>query len=110
MEARHIIAGFSEIKSALRTKTQMTKSMQQIELWFSCDDDVLYVHDYEDNLKSLALAIYFLENKCWKSFFRNRSCGETLVVYYCEKYPSHLLAEEFNELYRLYGFIPFGKG
>ena len=68
MQTFHIIAGFSDIKSELRTKTKITKPLQELELWFTCEDDVFYAHDYDDHQKCIALALYKPEDKSWKHF------------------------------------------
>ena len=110
MQTFHIIAGFSDIKSELRTRAQISKSLQQLELWFTCDENVLYVHDYDDHQKCVVLAIYNPRSNLWNYFLRKGSFGELLVKQKCESTPVNLLADVFYKLYRLYGFIPFGSG
>lgn len=110
MQAFHIIAGFSDIKSELRTRAQISKSLPQLELWFTCDENVLYVHDYDDHQKCIALTLYKPTDKSWRCFLRKGSYGEMLVMYICKNAQINLLAEKFFDLYKLYGFIPFGNG
>ena len=84
MEAYQIIYGFSEIKSELQTKSRISKPLEQLELWFTLEEDVLYVHDYTDHTKCIALAIYNPADKAWKYFLKTGSYADKLIKYVCE--------------------------
>ena len=56
MQTFHIIAGFSDIKYELRIKANITKSLQELELWFTYEEGVLYAHDYVDHYKCIRRA------------------------------------------------------
>ncbi len=107
MEAYQIIYGFSEIKSELRSHAQALRSTEQLELWFTFDEGVLRVHDYEDHARSAVLAIYNSKNQLWKYFLRTGSYGEKLIKDICETHPKEDVIHNIRNLYYLHGFIRF---
>lgn len=68
METYQIIAGLSGLKVLFRTKTQTPKTMDELELWFTFEDDILWIHDSQDHRKCVMLAIWRLESSSWLIF------------------------------------------
>lgn len=106
MQAYHIIAGFSDIKSELRTKLGIKKSFTELQLWFSLNDGVLYTHDYADHNKNMVLAVHNPFRGGWKVFLQKGTFGEVLVKHIVEKYSANEVLEEILNLYRSHGFFP----
>lgn len=107
MDTYQIIAGFSEIKSELRTKARIQKSLDEITLWFSFEENILYVHDYDDHFKCMILAIYNRGANEWMYFLAKSGYGKMLVEDVCTIYSSNEIIRKLMELYRSHGFIPF---
>jgi hypothetical protein len=98
-----IVSGFSDIKSELRTKSEIKKSLSEIRLWFSLEGDVLYVHDYDDHEKCIALAIQ--SSKGWVVFLGKGKSGFRLLEYVFSRVTFVQVPEELNEQYKLYGYF-----
>ena len=107
MHAYQIVAGFSEIKSELRNKTNINKVLSDLQLWFSYEVDVLYAHDHADHLKCIALALYKRPEGTWAISFTGGAYGKQLVAHVINKFGAKSSAYEFNNLFQLYGYIAF---
>ena len=105
MQTYHIVAGFSEIKSQLRTQTNLIKPLEELMLWFSFEDDVLYVHDFDNHDKCIALAAYNKSEKTWKVVFRGGAYGRQVIENAIVKFERTKLSEKLNSSYRLNGYI-----
>jgi hypothetical protein len=109
LETYQIIAGFSDIKNELRIKASINKAFSELDLWFSLEEGVLYVHDYSDHAKSLALAAQNLTNKKWWIFLRKRTFGYLLIEQMLQKHVLEELIDELQELYSSHGFKRFNS-
>ena len=109
MQSQYIIAGFTDIKSELRIKTRTEIDITDLHLWFTLQDNVLYVHNYSDHKICTALALYKLTENSWRVYLRPGCYGEQLVVFLTAITPLNNLAENFNLHYDLYGFSPFRR-
>ena len=107
MEAYQIVAGFSDIKEFLRTKTRTQKSLTELQLWFSFENDVIYVHDYFEHKTSAALAVYSADQNLW-TVYLEKNFGERLIRRVIYTTPNKEINGTLNRLYDLHGFIPFG--
>lgn len=106
MQVHHLIAGFSDIKSDFLIKTRTTKQLENLKLWFSFKDNILYVHDYDDHNTNMVLARYNVEKNLWTVYLRSTNYGEKVVQYIIGQSCANNIAENLNEKYRSYGFIP----
>ncbi len=109
MESYQIISGFTDIKSELRAKTKIDKDMTELQLWFSFEDDLLCVHDYDKHAKNIILAIYYSENQNWSIIYKKKGNGYNLIDTVVRTTAIDKITEKFNKLYRLNGFGPFGR-
>lgn len=109
MEAYQIIAGFSDIKSEFITKTGTDKTLAELHLWFSYEDEVLYVYDYSDHTKALVLAVFNSGNSTWSVYLRPYSYGRALALYILSRTKLERIKNKFNEMYVLYGFVPLSR-
>ncbi|MEQ1665110.1 MAG: hypothetical protein ABL927_07005 [Bdellovibrionales bacterium] len=109
MDALHIIAGFSDIKSELRTKTRLSTTLDQLELWFTFDNNVLYIHDYDDHEKCIPLVIFASTNRSLTYLLPDHGYGFNLVKYICENNSYDEILEPIKGLYASHGFIPFRR-
>ena len=100
-----IVAGFSEIKSQLRMQASLSKSLDELQLWFSFVDDVLYVHDSHDHKKCIALAFYKKNKSAWRVSFEGKAYGREVIEYAIGLSEPNELSERFNNLFKLYGYI-----
>jgi hypothetical protein len=107
MQSHHIIAAFSDLKSEIRTKYRPAFEQSQLKLWFTFEHDVLYVQDFANHKKCIALAIYNSKFCEWKVMFTQRHYGNKLIYYVIgfDKRPK-LVLEDFFKLYKSYGFYP----
>ncbi|GEM_PF-3726818 len=105
MLAYQIVAGFSEIKSQLRKQTNLSKSLEVLQLWFSFEEDVLYAHDFHDHKKCMALAVYKRNNSSWLVTFRGSAYGRQVIEYGINRSELNKLAYIFNDLYKSHGYI-----
>lgn len=108
METYQIIAGFSDLKVLFRTKVQMTKSLEELELWFSFDGEVLWMHDYNEHEKCMALAILGQSDMQWSIYAKDGTYGRNLIEEILFSNPLHKVARKINQQFELYGFkLPF---
>lgn len=105
MLAYQIVAGFSEIKSQFRIKENLTKPLAELQLWFSFEEDILYVHDFHDHEKSMALAIYNGRETKWWVVFRGKGYGRRVIEYAIDRFELNKLAGRFYKLYRSHGYL-----
>ncbi len=110
MESYQIIAGFSDLKAEFQLKSGTTKSLEELQLWFSFEEDVLYVHDYTDHNVCIVLAVLSNDKNKWQIYLKKGTFGERVVVATIASAPIDKIADSLNYQYRLYGFGPFGGG
>lgn len=103
MKAHHIIAGFSDIKVQFIEMTRTLKSLQELQLWFTFEDNVLYAHDYFEHETSMALAILNPTGNAWTICLRKNSYGEELVDFLIGSTALEKLQKEFNDQYGSHG-------
>ncbi len=116
MQSHHIIAGFSDIKSEIRTKYQPDLEQSRLKLWFTFEHDVLYAHDFSNHKKFVALAIYNTKSgkypnasigNEWRILFTQRYYGKKLIEYVVAlNEPPDFILENLRNLYKSNGFIP----
>jgi hypothetical protein len=51
------MAGFKFIRTELRIKCKIEKPLSELALWFTLENDILYVHDRENHKELLKEAI-----------------------------------------------------
>lgn len=107
MLAYQIMAGFSEIKFELRNKTNLSKSLDELRLWFSFEDNEFFAHDYDEHEKLITLAIYHGNENTWQITFQGGSYGKRLVENAVDIFERSELATSFSDLYRSHGYIGF---
>jgi hypothetical protein len=107
LDAIQIMSGFSHIRSELRTNCRLTKSLDELALWFTFSDSVLYVHDLEEHINSMALAVcQSAKENIWVFRLREGSPGEQLLKQTIIK--NKLAPNKYlNAEYRSRGYIPF---
>ncbi len=105
MQTYHIVAGFSEIKFQLRTQNNLIKPLEELRLWFSFEEDVLYVHDFDNHDKCIALAVYNKSEKAWQIVFRGGAYGRQVIENAINSYDLKVLAISTNNLYKSHGYI-----
>jgi hypothetical protein len=104
MHSYQIIYGFSDIKSAFRTKSRIIKPIDELELWFTFSEYVLFVHDYDDHFKFMPIAVFQEEICTWRYFLTAGSYGERLVRDICETKSAEGALLEIQRHYKLYGY------
>ncbi len=109
MQAHYIVAGFSDIKSEFLEKTKIAKTIKDLSLWFTFEDDVLYAHDFLDHNVCIVIAIYSSDKNSWNILLKEKGYGYRLVQYLIGLSSRDKLMKAFNEYYRSYGFSPFGR-
>ena len=107
MHNYQIVAGFSEIKFHLRTQAGLSKSLEELRLWFSFEEDVFYAHDYHDHEKCIALATYNKNDSVWTTIFMGGDFGKQLIQYAIKRYKIDDLVTDFLDLYKSHGYIAF---
>ena len=56
MKQIEIVSGFSELKGLLIRTYKIERSSELIKLYFTLQDQQLYMHDYDDHKKAVLLA------------------------------------------------------
>ncbi len=56
MQQREIVSGFSELKDLLIRTYRIERSREFVKLYFSENDKILFMHDYDDHGKKIALS------------------------------------------------------
>ena len=100
-----IMAGFSEIKTQLRTKTNLNKTLADLQLWFSNEGDVLYAHDFHDHEKCMALAVYNGSKSIWRVIFLGNAYGREVIEYAIGGIGPERSATKLNSMYNSHGYI-----
>jgi hypothetical protein len=104
MESFQIIRGFTEIKLELIKKCGLSKTPQELRLWFSFENDVLYAHDYENHKDCLALAIW--EGDQIRIRVNPQGYAGLLIGYaLIKQHSKRKLAEFLNVTYESHGFL-----
>jgi hypothetical protein len=106
LDTIEIMSGFTNIRAEFRTKLKITKPAYELALWFTFNNEILYVHDMEEHKISMALAsLVSKEQNNWKIYLKPNSAGEALIrkAVLEENYPVHTI---LNEWYSLTGFVP----
>jgi hypothetical protein len=104
METYQIVAGFSDLKVLFRTVVNDSKTMEELELWFTFDGEVLWMHDYGDHKKCMILAVMRPSNIEWSIFVPEGTYGRKLIVDTIGSTAEHPLGIYLNRLYNLFGF------
>ncbi len=107
MHAYQIVAGFSEIKSHLRTKAKLSKPLRELLLWFSLDGDVLFGHDFHDHKKCIALAAYNKNERRWLIVFEGGVYGRQVIKYAISGSETNNVVKALFDLYKLHGHFVF---
>lgn len=105
MHAYQIVAGFSEIKIELRKKARISKPIKDLHLWFSIEENILSVHDYEEHGKFITLAVYD-DRDDWTIIYKD-ILGRRVIDYGIRKAEKFKEAKELNELYESHGFFTY---
>ncbi len=100
-----IVAGFSEIKTQLRTQAKLKKAMADLKLWFGFEEDVLYAHDFHDHEQCIALAVYNRSKSLWRVIFQGNAYGREVIEYAIGGVGSEKSATNLNNLYKSHGFV-----
>lgn len=104
MQDYQIVAGFSEIKLQFRMKANLNKSLDEFHLWFSFEEGILFVHDFDDHGKNMALAIYSKQEAKWWVVFRGKSYGREVIEFGIHQAEKKDAGEALYDLYLLYGY------
>jgi hypothetical protein len=107
METYQVIAGYSDIKVELKERAGILKPISDIKMWFTFEDEMLCVHDYEEHDKYFIAAIYDSAQTSWKLLLPVGSYGERLVLRRISSVALAKLAEELNREYSLMGYGAF---
>jgi hypothetical protein len=107
LEHREIMSGFKHLRSEFKQKCKIEKPLNELALWFTFQNDVLYVHDMEKHKTNMAIVICKskIENE-WYFILKLSLSSERLIKYAIaknRKNPHKLL----NSLYRSGDFMPF---
>lgn len=105
MESYKIIAGFSELKVVFQSKAKTIKTIDELKLWFTCEDDVFYMHDHAEHIRCVVLAIF--EFNKWKILIGKGTLAERLINHIITVSHGKEIAATANELNALYGFKRF---
>jgi hypothetical protein len=104
-----IMSGFKNIRFVFRTKCKIRTTLSELALWFSEENEVLYVHNLENHDKAMALA--FKDTKVaggWKIREIFNSAGEALLKEAIDE--DNLQPNKYlNYVYRLTDFVPFNR-
>lgn len=104
MLSYQFVAGLSEIKTRLRTHNNLKKSLVDLQLWFSFEVGVLFVHDFHDHEKCLVLAEYNNLKREWRILFRGKAYGRQVIAYVIGQNRPEEIASGFNDLFKLFGY------
>ena len=98
MQQKDLVVGFSDLKDILIHTYKIEKPREQVRLYFSIITADLWMHDYDDHAKKVALLQGGLNRLPYDSF------GWRLVNFVKKsRKPDALL----NDLFQLYGFFRF---
>jgi hypothetical protein len=109
METYQVIAGYSDIKVELKERAGILKPLSDIKLWFTFEDEILCVHDFENHDKYIIVAFCDVDQCSWKILLRSGSYGEKLVLSWTSSIAAAKLARELNVEYSLMGHTPFRR-
>ena len=107
MQTYQIVAGFSDIKSELQIRANINRDLKDLQLWFSFEEGVLYVHDHREHEKCIALALYNESQQVWQITFGGGAYGKQLIRHAVRSFSTGTLIRNFYRLYRLHGYITF---
>jgi hypothetical protein len=101
MQQLESVTGFSELKDMLIRTYEIERSRELIKLYFSEQDQMLLMHDYDDHNKAIHLCFSIKEKLLRKHLTHNaRKLIEDSLE---EPSPSNYL----NTQFQLYGFFRF---
>jgi hypothetical protein len=105
MEAVQIIAGFTDIKIQLAQSCRVAKDLNDLYLWFSIEENILYAHDYDQHQSCIALAVLNSDNKSVEAYFSIRRRAQKLIEYCTEHFDEKEknLADALNSEFKLSG-------
>lgn len=81
--------------------------MNELGLWFSFEEGILYVHDYADHEQCIAIAIYSRPQNNWRITLKQGTFGRKLIEWIVSKEEFGKIANKLNHEYVSYGFVPF---
>jgi hypothetical protein len=102
MQSLHIIGGFSDIKSQFIKKYYLERAPVKLRLWFSIEDQIVYVHDYKYHNKCMMVAVF--DGLVYESRI-DIDRVKRLVNYAFDlsKNKNNDIADELNNLYASHG-------
>ena len=86
MRTHRLAAGFKDLKTEFIGRTRTKKQIEQLSIWFSFENNVLSIHDYEEPQTFLILAVHNPKESAWKIFLRDGSIGKKVIDYAIEKW------------------------
>jgi hypothetical protein len=107
LEARQIIAGFTDIKAELIRQTGIKKEIYELHLHFTLIDGVLYAHDRYEHAKCIAIAVKVESSQGWSGLLKNKYYGSLLIKFAIRQDSESKILSEIKDLYKSNGFIPF---
>jgi hypothetical protein len=105
VESYQVIAGFSDIKVEFLKKTGSTKALDELHLWFTLEDGMLAVHDYDEHKICVLVAVDNGPGKEWTIFLEPLSFGYLLIEYELTTDVSINLAWRLNRSFKSNGFF-----
>lgn len=107
MQELSVVIAFSDIKREFLAKVRTNRSIEDLQLWFTLVDGVLYVHDYEDHEVCMVLALWQDEAKILKVYLPSGSFGDRFIKYLFRTYSQGQLLRKLQDYYDSCGFRPF---
>jgi hypothetical protein len=101
MHSYQIIYGFSDIKSAFRTKSRTEKSMSELRLWFSLSGGALFAHDYYEH--SSCIIIAYKTDLGWLVRLDPKTFGHMLISETVNNCEEAKIVEALKVLYGEFG-------
>ena len=101
MKDHQLIAGFSDIKSALCRTYNIEPQAREIRLWFTQEGSAIYAHDYSNHSRRIRVWDFgFPKN----SALAPSSLGYRTIEYIVAEGNKPEIAQELNLKYRYLGF------
>jgi hypothetical protein len=85
MRRQRLTAGFNELKTEFVERNRTLKSTQDLRFQFVFENNVLSIHDSEDQNRFLILAVHNSKTRAWKIFLRDDSDAKALVAFAISK-------------------------
>jgi hypothetical protein len=108
MKPHQISIGLSSIKLQLIRKLGLNKDLNEMNIWFSLEDGVLYVHDFNKHKSCMVIAL--VSNRVERCFLNGGHFDVEVVHHGYNKSieTKTNIAEAMNKLYNSDGFWGFG--